>query len=80
MRTAWIPEAPNMPGPLYAAADGVPEATEGKVQFGQQAISTYSVEDARQFATREECEAWCRDNPKPPFVPVEHGFMETCDA
>ena len=80
MKTVWIPEAPNMPGPLYAAADGVTERNKGKIQFGTQAISTYSVEDARQFATSEACEAWCRDNPKPLFVPTEHGFMEKDDA
>lgn len=66
----WIPEAPTHPG-LYA---NLTERNPGKISDGF-AVSTYDVHSARQFETYEECKAWCDSNPRPVFVPVEHGFI-----
>lgn len=72
-RFVWIPEAPSHPG-LYAnlSDDWQPHKSIG----APLQPSTYNVYLARQFATREECQAWCDANPSPQFVPVEHGFEE----
>ena len=73
MRTAWIPEAPNHPG-LYANL--TERERSEKISHGLLAISTHDAYSARQFATREECQAWCDANPTPVFVPREHEFEE----
>lgn len=73
MRTAWIPEAPEHPG-LYANESGTDIRGEGKVSTGKLQPSTMSAEHAKQFETREDCQAWCDANPSPVFVPTEHGF------
>jgi len=61
MRFAWLPESPNRPG-VYGVVQslGVPY--------------TYDANAALQFSTREECQAWCDENPLPMYVPKEHGF------
>lgn len=65
----WIPEAPTRPG-LYA---NELEPRVGKVSYGLETSTRY-VFFARQFATQEECAAWCAANPVPMFVPREHEF------
>jgi hypothetical protein len=75
MRTAWIPEAPNHPG-LYANLSGTDIRSEGKVDTSEMQPSTMSAEHARQFPSREECQAWCDANPHPVFVPTEHSFED----
>lgn len=70
MKFVWIPEALEHPG-LYANHNGTDLET-GKVAVKQP--STMSPHHALQFATREECQAWCDANPHPVFVPREHGF------
>ena len=73
MRTAWIPEAPEHPG-LYANESGT-DLDHGKIRFGLQP-STMDPHKAKQFETKELCQAWCEANPSPVFVPMEHGFDE----
>lgn len=70
-RTVWIPEAPKHPG-VYANATDTYE--RGKIRTGEKQPSTMHAHHARQFATQEECRAWCDANPDPPFVPRCHGF------
>lgn len=31
---------------------------------------------ARWWVSREACQQWCDEHPKPPFKPVEHGFLD----
>lgn len=75
MRTTWIPEAPEHPG-LYANESGTDIKSPGKIQPAELQPSTMCAGKAKQFATREECQAWCEANPDPKFVPQEHGFEE----
>lgn len=76
MRTAWIPEAPDHPG-LYANESGTDMDPGGKLGGPGLQPSTMSAEHAKQFATCEECQAWCDANPRPKFRPMEHGFYES---
>lgn len=79
-RSVWIPEAPNFPG-LYANAKDYSQ--DGKIKdFHRPPVepSTYSIELARQFTTREECQAWCDASPVPRFVPMGHEFVDRTDA
>lgn len=73
MRTAWIPEAPEHSG-LYANESGTDMNPGGKLQTAELQPSTMVAHKAKQFATQEECQAWCDANPTPKFVPREHGF------
>ena len=72
MKYVWIPEAPEHPG-LYANKDGT-DLDFCKIKGLVKQPSTLSPHHALQFATREDCQAWCDANPVPIFVPREHGF------
>ena len=69
----WIPEAPEHPG-LYAVKPGQSEFDAGKVRGLVGQPSTMDPSRALQFPTQAECQAWCDANPRPVFVPREHGF------
>lgn len=71
-QSAWIPEAPGRFPPLYANESDTYEP--GKIRTGQKQPSTMDPWKAKQFKTREECQAWCDANPTPRFQPREHGF------
>lgn len=60
---------------LYANKDG-DDLDYNKIKGVAKQPSTMSPHHALQFATREECQAWCDTNPHPVFVPVGHGFMD----
>jgi hypothetical protein len=62
MRFVWIPEHPSQP--VYRVANYKDDGN----------YITYDPNAALQFATKEECEAWCRKNAFPRFVAREHGF------
>ena len=72
MKFVWIPEAPEHPG-LYANHNGT-DLDTGKIQGMTKQPSTMSPNNALQFETQAECQAWCDANPHPVFVPREHGF------
>ena len=78
MRFVWIPESPDHPG-LYANENGTDIKGPGKIQPHGLQPSTMSVSHAKQFATRDECQAWCDANPSPKFVPKQHGFYDVAD-
>lgn len=67
----WVPEAPGRPG-LYAARDGL--MRPGSLSTTP-AISTFDIDEARQFETREECEAWIRAHPVPVFEARGHQWL-----
>lgn len=70
MTSCWIPEAlPRHPG-VYANDTDPPR---GKLNRRKPLITSIA-DRALKFATREECQKWCDENPDPPFVPAEHGF------
>lgn len=62
--TKWIPEAPEYPG-TYAIEPHPNGAT-----------CTRDHDEALQFDTRAECQAWCDGHPAPPFVPKEHEWVD----
>lgn len=64
---------------IAMCADKGSEYATSKIQGLMKQPSTMSPHHALQFATREECQAWCDANPHPVFVPVEHGFGEHYD-
>lgn len=66
----FVPESPTHSG-LYANEC---ELNKGKVSKGL-AISTHSIECAKQFKTKSECDDWCVENPVPKFNTVEHEFI-----
>lgn len=64
----WIPEAPTHRG-VYAHKNyGLGLA------FGQNC--TCLIKEAKTFEDKESCEVWCKENPHPVFVPVQHAFGE----
>jgi hypothetical protein len=73
MKFVWIPEAPDFPG-TYANDKGTDIKSGSKISTGEKQPSTFVAADAKHFATQEECQAWCDDNPVPKFRPAEHGF------
>ncbi len=60
----WVPEHPKQP--LYRAKHPT------KVGGEREMLVTASVQEALQFSTRAECEAWITANPRPRFVAREH--------
>lgn len=72
---AWIPEAPEHGG-LYANESDDFDPSGSKIRMPGLQPSTMDPNKAKQFATKEECQAWCDANPTPAFVPREHGFMD----
>lgn len=67
-RFVWIPEGPA--GGIYA---NLSDPGYGKLVLSPPP-ATFDVYHARQFPTKEECQAWCDANPYPKFVPREHCF------
>lgn len=66
----WVPEHPRLP--LYRAAKPL---AVGKL--GQSLdLLTASIHDAMRFDTQEACQRWINENPRPRFVPREHGIMK----
>jgi len=40
--------------------------------------TTDIITRARQFKTRDECAAWCKENPsRSDWEPTQHGFVKT---
>lgn len=79
-RSVWVPEAPGFPA-LYANAKDY--SRDGMIKdYHHPPVqpSTYNIELARQFDTREECQAWCDANPVPHFVPMGHEFVSRAEA
>lgn len=68
-RIIWVPEAPNHPG-LYANESEW--SNIGKLQPRCLQPSTIHIDQARQFSTQRECQAWCDANPVPEFVATQH--------
>jgi hypothetical protein len=67
VRFAWIPESPKISGVYAVEVDPFSGATN----------CTRNLFEALKFGSKEECEIWCATHPKPPFVPREHGLMES---
>lgn len=63
----WLPEVPNKPGLYASKREGDSQRKSNKVAF----MVTADLERALQFDAKEDCEAWCKENPAPPFKVVE---------
>ena len=65
----WLAESPTIPG-YYLRRTPRKFGKLGE----QEELGTHDAWEAYTFSTRFACEKYCRENPTPPWVPVEHLF------